>query len=77
MAAALPPDAPILLITACAEATRRVYDLGGGAAVFLDSPLQRRFRDAHVIPHHIMVSAQIFELAGRVLLGQPTREDQL
>ncbi|NBB16388.1 hydrolase [Caulobacter sp. SLTY] len=61
----------------CAEATRRVYDLGGGAAVFLDSPLQRRFRDAHVIPHHIMVSSQIFELAGRALLGQPTREDEL
>jgi alkylation response protein AidB-like acyl-CoA dehydrogenase len=62
---------------ACAEATRRVYDLGGGAAVFLDSPLQRRFRDAHVIPHHIMVSSQIFELAGRALLGQPIREDEL
>lgn len=58
----------------CAEATRRIYDLGGGAAVFLDSPLQRRFRDAHVITHHIMVAPSVFELAGRVLLGLPTRD---
>lgn len=62
---------------ACAEATRRVYDLGGGAAVFLDSPLQRRFRDAHVITHHIMVAPSVFELAGRVLLGLPTRDSLL
>lgn len=61
----------------CAEATRRVYDLGGGAAVFLDSPLQRRFRDAHVITHHIMVAPSVFELAGRVLLGLPTRDTTL
>lgn len=58
----------------CADAARRVYDLGGGAAVFLDSPLQRRFRDAHVITHHIMVGPSIFELTGRVLLGLPTRD---
>ncbi|NBU26956.1 MAG: hypothetical protein EBS42_01695 [Caulobacteraceae bacterium] len=60
-----------------ADVTRAVYDLGGGAAVFLESPLQRRFRDAHVITHHIMVSSQIFELAGRVMLGLPTRDDML
>ncbi len=59
----------------CADGARRIYDLGGGAAVFLDSPLQRRFRDAHVITHHIMVAPSVFELAGRVLLGLPTRDD--
>jgi alkylation response protein AidB-like acyl-CoA dehydrogenase len=61
----------------CAEATRRIYDLGGGAAVFLESPLQRRFRDGHVVTHHIMVAPSVFELAGRVLLGLPTRDDML
>ncbi|RYF93668.1 MAG: hydrolase [Caulobacteraceae bacterium] len=60
-----------------ADAARRIYDLGGGSAVFLDSPLQRRFRDAHVITHHIMVAPSVFELAGRVLLGLPTRDDML
>ncbi|MDO9338576.1 MAG: acyl-CoA dehydrogenase family protein [Caulobacter sp.] len=60
-----------------ADAARRIYDLGGGSAVFLESPLQRRFRDAHVITHHIMVAPSVFELAGRVLLGLPTRDDML
>jgi hypothetical protein len=46
----------------------------GGSAVYLDNDLQRRFRDANVITHHVMVAAPIFELAGRVLLGQPTRD---
>ncbi len=60
-----------------ADVTRAVYDLAGGAAVFLDNQLQRRFRDAHVITHHIMVAPSVFELAGRVLLGVPTRDDML
>lgn len=62
---------------ASADATRTVYDLGGGAAVFLDNELQRRFRDGHVITHHAMVAPAIFELAGRVLLGLPTRDSLL
>lgn len=66
---------------ACAHATqvsadvcKVAYDMLGGSAVYLDNDLQRRFRDANVITHHIMVAAPIFELAGRVLLGQPTRD---
>jgi len=56
----------------CAEVTRSMYDLGGGSSVFLSSPLQRRFRDAHVGTQHMMVSAATYELAGRVLMGVPT-----
>lgn len=66
---------------ACAHAThvsadvaRLAYDMLGGSAVYLDNDLQRRFRDAHVITHHAMVAPSIFELTGRVLLGQPTRD---
>jgi alkylation response protein AidB-like acyl-CoA dehydrogenase len=55
-----------------ADVTRAMYDLGGGSSVFLSSPLQRRFRDAHVATQHMMVAPQIFELAGRVLMGLPT-----
>lgn len=54
-----------------ADVVRILYDLAGGSAVFLTSPLQRRLRDAHVGTQHMMVSAQVNELTGRALLGQP------
>jgi alkylation response protein AidB-like acyl-CoA dehydrogenase len=57
---------------AAADVTRAVYDLGGGSSVHLSSPLQRRFRDAHVATQHVMVSPATLELAGRVLMGLPT-----
>jgi len=55
-----------------AEVARTVYDLGGGSSVHLASPLQRRFRDAHVATQHVLVSPATLELAGRVLMGLPT-----
>ena len=54
-----------------ADVARAMYDLGGGASVFDSSPLQRRFRDAHVGTQHAMVAPPTFELAGRVLMGVP------
>ncbi|WP_448580114.1 acyl-CoA dehydrogenase family protein [Thermaurantiacus sp.] len=59
------------LVRTAADVTRAAYDLGGGAALYLDSPLQRRFRDAHAMTQHIMVQPATFELAGRVRLGIP------
>lgn len=55
-----------------AAVTREAYDLGGGAALYLSNPLQRRFRDAHAMTQHMMVGPATYELAGRVLLGLPT-----
>jgi alkylation response protein AidB-like acyl-CoA dehydrogenase len=55
-----------------ADVARSMYDLGGGSAVFLSNPLQRRFRDAHVGTQHAMVAPATWELAGRVLMGLPT-----
>lgn len=54
-----------------ADVTRAMYDLAGGSSVFLSSPLQRRFRDAHVATQHLMVSPPTYELTGRVLMGLP------
>ena len=54
-----------------ADVTRSMYDLGGGSSVFLSSPLQRRFRDAHVATQHLMVAPPTYELVGRVLMGLP------
>ena len=37
-----------------------------------ESPLQRRFRDAHTATAHFQVNAASHELQGRILLDQPT-----
>jgi len=60
-----------------ADVSKVAYDMMGGSAVYLENDLQRRFRDANVITHHAMVSPAMYELTGRVLLGLPTRVDQL
>lgn len=55
-----------------ADVARAMYDVGGGAAIYADSPLQRRFRDAHAATAHFQVNAATWELCGRLLLDQPT-----
>jgi alkylation response protein AidB-like acyl-CoA dehydrogenase len=60
-----------------AEVVRSMYDLAGGTAIYEDSPLQRRFRDAHAATAHFQVNPAIWELTGRVLLGVPARTEQL
>jgi alkylation response protein AidB-like acyl-CoA dehydrogenase len=59
-------------VDAAVKATDICYTLAGGTSVYRSSPLQRRFRDVHVITQHMMVAAPVYELAGRVLLGLPT-----
>ena len=59
-------------VRVCSDICKATYDFAGGASVFLTNPLQRRFRDAHVMTQHIMVSQSIYELAGRVKLGLET-----
>jgi alkylation response protein AidB-like acyl-CoA dehydrogenase len=54
-----------------AEIVRWMYDLAGGSAIYDDSPLQRRFRDAHTATAHFQVNEASRELPGRILLGQP------
>lgn len=54
-----------------AEVCKIAYTLGGGAAVYKTSSLQRRFRDAHVATQHIATAPAVFELSGRILLEQP------
>ena len=48
-----------------------MYDLGGGTAIYDDSTLQRRFRDAHTATAHFQVNEASRGLPGRILLGQP------
>jgi alkylation response protein AidB-like acyl-CoA dehydrogenase len=53
-----------------ADVVRSMYDLGGGTAIYDESPLQRRFRDAHTATAHFQVNAASREVPGRILLGQ-------
>jgi len=55
-----------------AEVAAAMYDLAGGDSVYLKSPIQRRFRDAHVMTQHMMVNPATWELPGRVGFGLPT-----
>lgn len=55
-----------------AEVCRICYDLGGGAALFEASELQRRFRDGHAMTQHIVTAPATWELTGRLLFGLPT-----
>ena len=54
-----------------ADVVRSMYDLAGGSAIYDDSPLQRRFRDAFTATAHFQVNEASRELPGRILLGQP------
>jgi len=60
-----------------AEVTRVMYDLAGGSAIYDDSPLQRRFRDAHTATAHFQVNEASRELPGRILLGLPADASML
>ncbi|MNF17787.1 hypothetical protein D3C80_2214960 [compost metagenome] len=54
-----------------------MYQLGGGAAIFDNSPLQRCLRDIHVVTQHFMVSDSTYELTGRLFLGLETNVSML
>jgi alkylation response protein AidB-like acyl-CoA dehydrogenase len=54
---------------ACAEAVRLVHDVAGSAAIRLEQPFERLFRDAHVLTQHSSKSSPRYASAGRLLFG--------
>ena len=55
--------------TASAQAIDLMYQAAGTGAIWDSSPLQRYFRDVHMITQHAVVGSPISEVAGKVLLG--------
>ena len=63
--------------TSAAKVVDAMYTAGGGTSIYAASPLQRQFRDVHVLTQHIMVAQPTYEVVGRVLLGLDTDTAQL
>ncbi|MGH7865173.1 MAG: acyl-CoA dehydrogenase family protein, partial [Candidatus Binataceae bacterium] len=52
-----------------AHAVDLMYHAGGGSSVHASSPLQRCFRDVHVVTQHFLVNSAIYDTTGRLYLG--------
>ena len=56
----------------CTKAVELIFTATGGAAVYLDRPIQRAFRDAHAANAHYALSWDVNgTLWGRIALGLP------
>jgi len=53
----------------CEAIVRSVYDIAGASAIRRNGVLQRLYRDASCLTHHITVSDESFERIGRVRCG--------
>lgn len=53
-----------------ASVAQTASTLAGGSAIYAGSPMQRFARDAEAVTHHFTVAPQVWEEAGRVLLGR-------
>jgi indole-3-acetate monooxygenase len=54
-----------------AEVVDFAYRAGGGGSVYLDCPLQRRWRDVHAITQHFLVRPDTMVTAGAALMDRP------
>jgi alkylation response protein AidB-like acyl-CoA dehydrogenase len=71
-------DDAAALRLACAQSAQNavdavdlMFDAGGGTAVYASSRLERCFRDAHMVTHHMMIAPSTIEMVGQYLLGGP------
>jgi alkylation response protein AidB-like acyl-CoA dehydrogenase len=64
-------------VSSTAKVVDLMYNAGGGTSVYATSPLQRHFRDIHVVTQHMMVASPTYEVTGRLFLGIDTDTSML
>lgn len=62
-------QAGVWITEACLRVASGCYSLGGGAALYETSPLQRRMRDLHAAAQHAVVQRQNYQGLGQGRLG--------
>jgi alkylation response protein AidB-like acyl-CoA dehydrogenase len=55
----------------CAHVTDLMHRLAGTSSIYMTSPLERYFRDAHTLRHHAFVSEGKLDSVGQIYLGLP------
>ncbi|MGD1257096.1 acyl-CoA dehydrogenase family protein [Mycobacterium seoulense] len=56
--------------TACVEIVNEAFGLAGSNAMYNTSTLQRRLRDIRTAAQHVAASAEIYQIAGALLVGE-------
>ena len=58
-------------VSSAVEAVELVYSVAGTSGIYTRSPLERCFRDIHVLRHHAFGAETRYETVGQVYLGLP------
>ena len=61
-------QAAIWTVGTCVSVVDKCFALAGSAALYDDSPLQRRMRDIHVAAQHNLVQPRHYVKAGKLLV---------
>jgi alkylation response protein AidB-like acyl-CoA dehydrogenase len=64
-------QAAIWIETACVRVADGCFALGGGAALYDNSPLQRRLRDLHTAAQHAIAQQRQYVGVGKMILDSP------